>query len=277
MGGKIVPLTDFQKTVLHILSQNRNPESYVAGGILLNQAVDTPRFSDDVVVFHDLAESVASSARVDALALTTLGYSVEWTSQEPFIYRAVIQKSGHILRLDWLFDSAFRFFPIERNPETGFCLNFWDAAVNKVLALAGRSEPRDFVDTVYLHQKGFSLGTLCWAAAGKDPGMTPELVLGETSRNARFNQEQIDSLQLSTPLSIQSLKQTWIEARHQAEALIQNLPLDEVGCLYLEHNGQPVTPDPLNNGFPSLHRHFGAIKGAWPIINRPKMPENLKG
>ena len=267
-----MPLTDFQKTVLHLLAQNRNPESYVAGGIVLNQSADTPRFSDDVDVFHDLAECVASSAKADALTLTTSGYSVEWSSQEPFFYRAVIQKTGHILRLEWLFDSAFRFFPIERNQETGFCLNYWDAAINKVLALAGRSEPRDFVDTVCLHQKGFSLGSLCWAAAGKDPGMTPELILGEAARNVRFNQEQIDSLQLSMPISIQSLKQTWIDARHQAEALIQSLPPAEVGCLYLEQSGQPVTPDPLAGSFPSLRRHFGSIKGVWPVINTDRRP-----
>jgi hypothetical protein len=43
-----------------------------------------------------------------------------------------------------------------------------DLAVNKVLALAGRDEPRDLLDTLYQHREVLCLGALCWAACGKD-------------------------------------------------------------------------------------------------------------
>ncbi|MDD2708710.1 MAG: nucleotidyl transferase AbiEii/AbiGii toxin family protein [Verrucomicrobiae bacterium] len=261
-----MPLTEFQKAVLCLLARNRNPESYVAGGIVLNQAAGTPRFSADVDLFHDVAESVAVSAKADESVLVGHGYIVQWTVQEPAFYRAVAGKDDQALKMEWLFDSAFRFFPVEPNPETGFRLNRWDAAANKILALAGRNEARDFVDVLHLHQEGFSLGALCWAAAGKDPGMTPEMILGEANRNAKFTQEQIDSLQLVKPLSIRELKEVWIEARRRAAELIRQLPPEEVGCLYLEKDGTPVTPDPSGGNFSSLCRHFGCVKGAWPVF-----------
>jgi hypothetical protein len=38
--------------------------------------------------------------------------------------------------------AAFRFFPVEPDPELGWRLNFWDVAANKVLAFCGRDKLR---------------------------------------------------------------------------------------------------------------------------------------
>jgi hypothetical protein len=61
------------------------------------------------------------------------------------------------------------FFPIEPDAELGWRLNSWDAATNKILAMAGRQKIRDFLDTLFLHQQHLHLAALVWAA-GKDPG-----------------------------------------------------------------------------------------------------------
>jgi hypothetical protein len=50
-----------------------------------------------------------------------------------------------------VYDSSFRFFPVEPDPALGWRLNFWDAATNKTLALFGRHEFRDYLDVLYLH------------------------------------------------------------------------------------------------------------------------------
>jgi hypothetical protein len=42
-----------------------------------------------------------------------------------------------------------------------------------------------------------------------------------------------------------------------------------VGCLYLDHTGKPICPDPAAPDFPKLTRHFGSVKGAWPRIVEP--------
>ena len=57
-------------------------------------------------------------------------------------------------------------------------------------------------------------------------------------------------------------QERWLEASSAALELIARLPLDEVGCIYLDHTGKPVCPDPAATEFPKLARHFGTVKGA---------------
>lgn len=59
----------------------------------------------------------------------------------------------------------------------GCCSIRVDLAANKVLVLAGRDEPRDFVDILFAHREVLPLAGLVWAAVGKDPGFTPPSLL----------------------------------------------------------------------------------------------------
>ena len=63
-----MPLTPFQREIARLLAKHRNPESYVAGGAVINRGTDGVRISDDLDIFHDLAASVATSAEADAKA-----------------------------------------------------------------------------------------------------------------------------------------------------------------------------------------------------------------
>ncbi len=130
----------------------------------------------------------------------------------------------------------------------------------------GRSEPRDYLDTLFFHQRHLSLGALRWAAAGKDPGVNPFMILQECQRTTHFRPEQFHELQLTIPLDLQRWKQAWIEASREAEHLLERLPAEEVGCLYLDAAGKPVTPDPATAEFTTLRRHFRRVRGAWPVI-----------
>jgi len=261
-----MPLTAFQSETLRLLAAHRSPESYLAGGTVLNAAADSPRYSKDLDIFHDVEASVVTSAETDAATLRQAGYAVEWLLRQPLFQRAEVVRSGNRLLLEWVFDSAFRFFPVERDELAGWRLNLYDAATNKLLALMGRGEPRDYLDILFFHQRCLSLGALCWASAGKDPGVNPFMILQECQRTTHFRPEQFHELSLSTPVDLPGWKQTWIMASRAAERLLQNLPAEEVGCLYLDAGGQPVTPDPASAGFPTLRRHFGSVRGAWPVI-----------
>ena len=261
-----MPLTPFQSETLSLLAQHRSPESFLAGGTVLNADVDSPRFSKDLDIFHDIEASVAISADTDAATLREAGYEFKWLLQQPLFQRAEVILRGNRLLIEWVFDSAFRFFPVERDDQVGWRLNLYDAATNKLLALMGRGEPRDYLDVLFFHEHQLSLGTLCWASAGKDPGVNPFMILQECQRTTHFRPEQFLDLQLAMPLDLQRLKRQWIEATRQAESLLNRLPAEEVGCLYLDPNGKPVTPDPDSEVFPTLTRHFGSIRGAWPVI-----------
>ncbi|MGO9607208.1 MAG: hypothetical protein ACLQAT_28080 [Candidatus Binataceae bacterium] len=259
-----MPLTEFQRKVLKLLAANRNPENYVAGGIVLNQAPESPRYSDDADLFHDTAESVFASADADAQTLANHGYRVDWESRQPAFQRAVASLGSDSMRLDWAFDSAFRFFPIESEPDLGFRLSVWDAGINKLLALVGRAEPRDAIDVLYFHRTMLSLGATCWAGAGKDPGYTPELLLNEAARLARFTVDDFNALNLRPGYSVQDFRQEWMAAVESARRLIATLPAADVGCLYLNSDGKPV--EPSVEMLTTLKKHFGSVRGAWPTV-----------
>ena len=156
---------------------------------------------------------------------------------------------------------------MERDELAGWRLNVYDAATNKMLALMSRGEPRDYLDILFFHQNHLSLGALCWAAAGKDPGVNPFMILQESQRNTRYQPEQFNAMRLATRLDLQAWKKIWIEGSRQAEQLLQRLPAEEVGCLYLDAQNHPVTPDPESPDFPGLRRHFGSVRGAWPVVS----------
>jgi hypothetical protein len=262
-----MPLTAFQREVARLLAAHRNPESHVAGGAVINRADTSLRYSDDLDIFHDAAESVACCAEADAAALQQAGYGVEWVLRQMGFYRALVSRGEERVRLDWATDSAFRFFPAQLDPDFGYCLHPADLATNKVLALAGRSEIRDFLDILHLDATFLGLGALIWAACGKDLGYTPALLLEETNRHARFQESDLKGENLARPVDLRELKNQWITARERAARLVDRLPAEELGCLYLEADNTPVTPDPDSAHFPQLTRHFGCVRGAWPKIS----------
>jgi hypothetical protein len=262
-----MPLTFFQKGVARILIANRTPESHIAGGAVINRRDTSLRYSDDFDIFHDVAASVAASAAADAKALQGAGYSVDWTIRNEGFFRADVGRGDDHVRLDWTTDSVFRFFPVQQDVEFGYCLHQADLATNKILALAGRSEIRDFLDILQLDQDYLSLGAIMWAACGKDPGFTPDLLLDQTNRHSRYQESDLKGENLARAVDIRELKSQWLAARQRAEHLFAQLPSEEVGCFYLNDENRPVTPEPGNPDFGKLTRHKGSIRGAWPKIS----------
>jgi hypothetical protein len=68
-----------------------------------------------------------------------------------------------------------------------------------VLAFVGRNEARDFLDVMDIHKKVLPLPALCWAAAGKDPGLNPRSIVELLKRIGRFRQEDLDRLHFGRP------------------------------------------------------------------------------
>jgi hypothetical protein len=266
-----MPLTDFQKGVARLIAANRKPESHIAGGAVINRGEAGLRISDDLDIFHDVpeggrraAEIVAARAEADERLLREAGYSVEWTTRTEGFFRAIVSRGDEHVRLDWTTDSAFRFFPAQEDEDFGYCLHPADLATNKVLALAGRAEIRDFLDILQLDRAYLSLGAIIWAACGKDEGYTPSLILELIDRHSRYQEADLRGENLARPVDLKELKQQWVAARGRAEALFAQLPPDEIGCLYLDPAHRPVTPDPDSPDFPKLIRHRGCVRGAWP-------------
>ena len=265
-----MPLEQFQKRVLRILAKNRNPDSYVAGALVINEHPGTPRYSGDIDIFHSEKQAVLEAARQDAACLTKRGMTVDMDVVTDTFVRAVVIAGDQGTRLDWVIDSAYRFFPVEPSALFGYKLNYWDACVNKLLALAGRvSEQdllRDTLDVLEINRTKLSMGALCWAAVGKDPGWTPELLLNTISMRTHFRDEDFLALKLREHFTVRDFKVQWLAIVQEAKTLIRTLPQEQVGCLYLDSTGRPVTPD--TSALSKLTPHYGTLGGAWPTAHK---------
>jgi hypothetical protein len=261
-----VPLTDFQARLARLLSAGRTPDSYLAGGAALHVEPNTTRYSNDLDYFHDSEERVASAFADDRRTLIAAGYDVEIEISQPGYVRATVRKGGGSSKVEWAHDSAWRFLPAVRHETTGYNLHPIDLAINKVLALVGRDEPRDFLDTLHVHRTVLPLGALVWAATGKDPGYTPLGLLDLLRRRGMYRPEDFERLRLSRPVDLRALKIEWREALEQADTFIRSRPPGEVGCLYYSRKVDGfVAPDPADPG--DALPHYGRPGGVLPAVS----------
>jgi hypothetical protein len=260
-----VPLTPYQQEVARLLSANRTFDSYLAGGAAIHLEPHTTRYSNDLDYFHDSIERVADAFMQDDRALETAGYSVVLDMQLPGYIRATVSKGDARTKVEWAHDSAWRFLPTIRHDLVGYVLHPIDLAVNKLLALVGRDEPRDFLDILDLHERTLPLGALCWAAAGKDPGFTPLSLLEILRRRGKYHQEDFARLRLSAPVELPALKRRWLAALADAEAFVRSRPPEETGCLYYSRSLERfVAPDA--QGPTDAVPHYGRPGGVLPRV-----------
>lgn len=256
-----MPLTEFQLGVLRLLADHRSPDSYVAGGTVVNQAPNTPRFSNDIDLFHDPSASVVASAATDIATLEGHGFQVRRVLDGRDFIRALVVRDGMSVLIDWATETAFRFFPVVADRDVGYRLHMVDAAINKCLALAGRTEVRDLIDILTLHETTLHLGAMCWAACGKDLGYTPDLLLDMLGRHAKVTPDALAREALREPIDPRQLKHRWVAAHEEARTLIRSLPAAELGCLYVGPDGVVArTPRPTD------HPHMGSVRGALPTV-----------
>lgn len=254
-----MPLTKIQTDILRLLASHRDPESYVAGSTPLNR--DAPRYSGDIDVFHDREERVARAAEEDSSLLQKSGYSLEWLRRDPAIHSVLAARGGDTTKLEWVADSDFRFFPTMRDEAFGYVLHPLDLATNKVAAAYGRREPRDVVDLLTIHERVLPLGAAVWASAGKALGFTPEGIINEIRRMARYTDADFRRVTSDPPLDpAATMMRVW-EVLSDAEAFVKRMPTDKVGLLFLK-DGTVVQPNPER--MEDYETHAGQRRGHWP-------------
>jgi hypothetical protein len=245
-------LTPFQRDVCRLLADRRRSsgESYIAGGVALTAALDAQRVSRDLLdTFHDTVDAVSASRDADRRLLETAAYQVRAQRERPGFVEAEVARHGATLTVVWARDSAFRFFPLVEHEEFGLVLHAFDLATNKLLALIGRTEARDWIDVIACHPALQPLGYLAWAACGKDPGFTPAGILAHAGRTSRYSQVEIDALAFAGEApSAAALSRSWHEALDEARAIVTRLPGERAGMAVLRagaalYKGEPATLD----------------------------------
>jgi hypothetical protein len=233
-------------------------------------AEGSARFSHDFDIFHELAQEVSRASERDVKSLREAGFEVEtlargdeWEKESTF-RKARVRREGEAVEIDWAADSAFRFFPIERDDLLGWRLHRFDVATNKALALSARTETRDYVDIVELHRT-YPLAAICWAACGKDPGFNPLSLLKMMRRFARIDPARLEEIQ-ARALDPVALKTAWIEMSDTAEAemirVADEQPDLPIGVAFVDAEGRPgwIGHDP------ALRVHAPSVRGCWPTV-----------
>lgn len=269
-------VTGFQRTICRLLAANRleRGESYVAGGTALNLLAGGARLSRDIDLFHDTTEALEAAWDADRRLLAANGYEVSVVRERPAYVEAVVSRENVSVLIEWTRDSAFRFFPLVTHEDFGLVLHPFDLATNKVLALVGRLEIRDWIDLLTCHERIQPLGYLVWAACGKDPGFSPPAILEQAGRTGRYTAADLAGLAglaFEGPApDLPALSRVWHEAQREAGEIIDLLPAEQVGRCVLDNRGalyreRPARlRDDLGAGW--LMFHAGSIRGAFPRV-----------
>lgn len=265
--------TAFQRDICRLIAAHRieSGESYVAGGVALNVLTSAPRLSRDLDLFHDTEKALAATWDADRRLLESRGYRVQVLRERPSFVEATVNREGGSVLMQWTQDSAFRFFPLVQHDDMGLVVHPFDLATNKVLALVGRLEARDWVDVLTCHERIQPLGYLVWAACGKDPGFGPQSILEQAGRSARYSVEEIAALSFDgPPPDPAELSRRWRLYLREAEEIVTTLPADESGKAVLDPGGElyqgPATELANDLSCQAIRFHPGSIRGAWPRI-----------
>ena len=278
-------LTRLQRRVCRLIATNRisSGESYVAGGVALNELVGASRISRDIDLFHDTSEALESSWQADRSLLETNGFAVQVIRARTGLVEAEVDDGTDRVRLEWARDSAFRFFPLQEHDDLGLTMHPFDLATNKVLALVGRLEVRDWVDVIACDERIQPLGYLAWAASGKDPGFGPGAILEIAARTTRYSAEEVGQLDFADqPADAASLGRAWQRILDAARKTIEILPPEQVGTgvLGVDSGLLKLSPQELRTALATqrVRFHRGSIRGALPrLVETDPVPRDPTG
>lgn len=265
-------LTAQQEEILRLLASNRveNAESYVAGGLAFNYRLGTPRLSRDIDIFHDSKEAMFRSWEMDKGVLEANGFSVKPMRVLEYFIEAEVSRNGRQTEIQWGTDSAYRFFPLQPDPVVGFTLHPLDLAANKLSALVGRTEPRDWIDVITAMKELQPLACLLSVACGKDPGFSPTSMLEYVARR-HYNQVEIDEKIIPRGVyNAEELCRFWHDEVDRTRRVLEKFPRSEVGKAVMSKGGGLFKGD--NSALEAalaageLEFHEGTIGGAWPRI-----------
>ena len=156
----------------------------LAGGAALVFKNEVPRDTQDLDFFGPLQEEVRSASEGLKRRLQEEGLKFQIVSSSPSFVRAVVKdpECGEEVLVDIGQDYRLR---EPEYTEIGPVLCTEELAADKLLALFGRAEARDFVDVFYLARK-FGITEIIQLAREKDPGFDPYILAVEIGRFSRL-------------------------------------------------------------------------------------------
>jgi len=160
-------LTELQQRIAEIVAGLDEAEGFaLAGGAALIARGDVERQTRDLDFFGLTTDAVDRLLPAVERALRETGLTVDRIQVNPGFARLVVESADDRTEVDLAADA--RLFPAEPSRPAP-TLTGEELAVDKLLALFGRAEARDFVDLMAIERR-YGLARLCELAAEKDRG-----------------------------------------------------------------------------------------------------------
>lgn len=182
-------LTPLQEQVASVVAGLAEAEHFaLAGGAALIARGDVQRQTRDLDFFGLTPAAVDLLVPAVDRALQDAGLVVRHVQVSPGFARLIVESGDDSTELDLGADA--RLFPAEPG-RLAPMLSGEELAVDKVLAIFGRAEARDFVDLAAVASR-YGLERLFEHAAEKDRGFTPEMFAEMAGRFSRLRIDEFD-------------------------------------------------------------------------------------
>jgi len=182
-------LSPLQERVATIIASLEEAQDFaLAGGAALILRGDVQRDTRDLDFFGLTPDAVDRLVPAADRALRQAGLTVRRVQQNPGFARLVVEGEGERTEVDLGADA--RLFPAEPGRPAPL-LSGVELAVDKLLALFGRAEARDFVDLLAIENR-YGLERLCRLAAEKDRGFSPAILADMLGRFGRLRRPEFD-------------------------------------------------------------------------------------
>jgi hypothetical protein len=181
-------LSALQKEVAAIIASLEEAENFaLAGGAALIVRGEVDRRTRDLDFFGLDGDAVDRLVPIVERQLTDAGFGVRRIRSNPGFARLEIDRLGERTEVDLAADA--RLLPAEPGPNGLLLLSSEELAVDKVLAVFGRAEARDFLDLMAVEAK-FDLRHLFELAAEKDHGFSPAVFAQMTEQFRRLGRDE---------------------------------------------------------------------------------------
>lgn len=182
-------LSPLQRQVAEVIASLKEADGFaLAGGAALIVRGDIQRGTRDLDFFGLSTEAVDRLLPAIEEALHAADLAVERVQVNPGFARLIVSSDKEQTELDLGADA--RLFAVEAgNPAP--TLRSEELAVDKVLAVFGRAEARDFADLMVLEPR-YGLDRLFDLAAVKDRGFLPSVFVEMLDRFRRLRRDEFD-------------------------------------------------------------------------------------
>lgn len=182
-------LTPLQRRVAEIVADvAQNSQFALAGGAALIARGDIDRKTRDLDFFTPDSSEIASVVPQIETALRNAGLEVSRGLESPAFVRFEVRDGGDLTEVD--FGTDARLLPVELSP-LGPTIAGEELAVDKILALFGRAEPRDFIDLAAVADR-YGFKNLAARAIEKDAGFDPQVLNSMLAKFDRLLRQEFE-------------------------------------------------------------------------------------